>query len=100
MPSPSNSEPPFVRILQEAASALDTSPPADPDAATRRDLTGHHVVTIDDASTTEIDDGAPEPRISDVLLSNFSCRTRALLPKRASSCCKLDTRHHHDLLQG
>jgi len=56
------------------------SPPADLDAATRRDLTGHHVVTIDDASTTEIDDGAPEPRITDMLLSNFSIRTRLCFP--------------------
>lgn len=34
-----------------------TSPPPDPDAAIRVDLTHHSIVTIDDASTTEVDDG-------------------------------------------
>ena len=33
------------------------SPPPDPDAHIRVDLTHHSIVTIDDASTTEVDDG-------------------------------------------
>ena len=33
------------------------SPPPDPDADIRVDLTHHTIVTIDDASTTEVDDG-------------------------------------------
>ena len=33
------------------------SPPPDPDAGIRVDLTHHSIVTIDDASTTEVDDG-------------------------------------------
>lgn len=33
------------------------SPPADPDAATRMDLTHLTVYTIDDASTKDVDDG-------------------------------------------
>jgi exoribonuclease-2 len=37
--------------------ALAAAPPADPDAATRRDLTHLAVFTIDDAGTTEVDDG-------------------------------------------
>lgn len=36
---------------------MQSSPPADPDAAIRQDLTHHEVVTIDDASTRDIDDG-------------------------------------------
>ncbi|PNG99174.1 hypothetical protein TSOC_015054, partial [Tetrabaena socialis] len=39
------------------AEALLASPPPDPDAATRADLTHLPVFTIDDASTTEVDDG-------------------------------------------
>lgn len=43
--------------LQEAAAALVAEAPEDPDAAHRVDLTQHDVMTIDDASTTEVDDG-------------------------------------------
>ena len=43
--------------MQEHAAQLLTSPPADPDASSRQDLTHHEVVTIDDASTRDIDDG-------------------------------------------
>lgn len=43
--------------LQALADALQSNPPADPDAAIRQDLTHHEVVTIDDASTRDIDDG-------------------------------------------
>jgi exoribonuclease II len=46
-----------VHRYQEAAAELGTAPPPDADAALRADLTGHRVLTIDDASTTEIDDG-------------------------------------------
>lgn len=37
--------------------ALLSSPPPDPDASTRLDLTHLNVFTVDDASTTEVDDG-------------------------------------------
>lgn len=43
--------------MQELAQQLLDSPPPDPDAARRRDLTHLPVCTIDDDSTTEIDDG-------------------------------------------
>lgn len=43
--------------VQEHASQLHTNPPADPDAASRLDLTQQEVLTIDDASTRDIDDG-------------------------------------------
>ena len=36
---------------------MGAAPPPDPDADWRADLTAHRVLTIDDASTTEIDDG-------------------------------------------
>ncbi|GLI58810.1 hypothetical protein VaNZ11_000576 [Volvox africanus] len=42
---------------QEEALAMLSSPPADPDASSREDLTRLTVFTIDDASTTEVDDG-------------------------------------------
>ncbi len=47
----------FPTALENIASSLVTTPPPDPDAAIRQDLTSLHVVTIDDESTTEIDDG-------------------------------------------
>lgn len=37
--------------------ALRNAPPADPDAASRVDLTHLSVYTIDDASTRDVDDG-------------------------------------------
>lgn len=43
--------------VQEAAAALLAAPPPDPDEGRRLDLTHHQVITIDDASTTEVDDG-------------------------------------------
>ncbi|GFR46827.1 hypothetical protein Agub_g8463, partial [Astrephomene gubernaculifera] len=42
---------------QRAAQALLSCPPPDPDADLRQDLTHLRVFTIDDASTTEVDDG-------------------------------------------
>jgi exoribonuclease-2 len=42
-----------VLLLQ----ALVSAPPPDPDASTRLDLTHLTVYTVDDASTTEVDDG-------------------------------------------
>ena len=45
------------QCLQALADELQSNPPADPDAAIRQDLTHHEVVTIDDASTQDIDDG-------------------------------------------
>lgn len=53
--------------VQDAAQQLLASPPPDPDAGRRRDFTGsaHSVVTIDDASTTEIDDGLSLERLAD-----------------------------------
>lgn len=47
----------FPPDVQEHASRLHTNPPADPDAASRLDLTQQEVLTIDDASTRDIDDG-------------------------------------------
>lgn len=47
----------FPAILEDMATRLVTTPPVDLDAATRQDFTALHVVTIDDESTTEIDDG-------------------------------------------
>ena len=44
-------------VLQERAAQLLTDPPTDPDASIRQDLTHHEVLTIDDASTRDIDDG-------------------------------------------
>ena len=46
-----------ARRVQAAAQSLAASPPPDPDADIRVDLTHHAIVTIDDASTTEVDDG-------------------------------------------
>ncbi|KAL3150657.1 hypothetical protein ABBQ32_000455 [Trebouxia sp. C0010 RCD-2024] len=47
----------FPAAVQALADELQTSPPPDSDAAIRQDLTHHEVVTIDDASTRDIDDG-------------------------------------------
>lgn len=52
--------------MQEAAAELGPAHPPDADAATRLDMRSHYVVTIDDAATREIDDGArllPSPRL-------------------------------------
>eukprot|EP00879_Flechtneria_rotunda_P004803 GHRR01005075.1.p1 GENE.GHRR01005075.1~~GHRR01005075.1.p1 ORF type:complete len:775 (+),score=250.97 GHRR01005075.1:386-2710(+) len=43
--------------IEAAAQALLSTPPSDPDASLRQDLTHLRVFTVDDASTTEIDDG-------------------------------------------
>lgn len=51
---------------QEEAARLLDNPPADPDAGRRRDFTqAHTIYTIDDASTTEIDDGLSLERLPD-----------------------------------
>jgi len=48
----------FPPGLEAAATSLAAAPPADPDMLSRADLTATHtIMTIDDASTTEIDDG-------------------------------------------
>lgn len=47
----------LLKPPQELARRVAEAPPPDPDAATRRDLTHLTVYTIDDESTTEIDDG-------------------------------------------
>ncbi|KAK9915314.1 hypothetical protein WJX75_007493 [Coccomyxa subellipsoidea] len=47
----------FPPALEEAAAALLARPPPDADDLHRLDLTHHRVVTIDDATTTEVDDG-------------------------------------------
>jgi exoribonuclease-2 len=47
----------ILAMLQDTAAGLLARPPPDPDAATRVDLRGQRVVTIDDESTREIDDG-------------------------------------------
>ena len=47
----------FPSDLTAAAAEVIAHPPPDPDAAVRQDLTALHIVTIDDESTTEIDDG-------------------------------------------
>lgn len=43
--------------MQAEAQSLIESPPSDPDAKSRMDLTHLEVITIDDASTVEVDDG-------------------------------------------
>ncbi|EFN57481.1 hypothetical protein CHLNCDRAFT_143004 [Chlorella variabilis] len=54
----------FGAALEAAAAGLVACPPPDPDAARRVDLTStHSVITIDDASTTEIDDGLSLERL-------------------------------------
>lgn len=55
----------FAPELEAVARELAAAPPPDPDAATRRDLTHHRVYTIDDISTTEIDDGLSLERLPD-----------------------------------
>lgn len=47
----------FPAAVQKQANELSTNPPPDPDAAHRQDLTHQTVVTIDDASTRDVDDG-------------------------------------------
>lgn len=49
--------PHFAPGLEAAAARLAADPPPDPDAGRRRDLTRLPCVTIDDDSTTEVDDG-------------------------------------------
>ena len=44
-------------LIQKQANELSSNPPPDPDAAHRRDLTHQTVITIDDASTRDVDDG-------------------------------------------
>ncbi len=44
---------------------LVAAPPEDQDAAHRLDLTSHRVVAIDDASTTEVDDGLSVEELPD-----------------------------------
>lgn len=55
----------FDEDVQAAAQALADSPPQDTDAATRRDLTHLAVFTVDDAGTTEVDDGLSVERLPD-----------------------------------
>ncbi len=44
-------------VLQAAGQSIVACPPPDPESDIRVDLTHHTIVTIDDASTTEVDDG-------------------------------------------
>ncbi|KAL4445906.1 hypothetical protein ABPG77_009105 [Micractinium sp. CCAP 211/92] len=53
----------FPPELEAEAQRLLAAPPPDPDAGRRRDLTPHTVYTLDDASTTEIDDGISLERL-------------------------------------
>ncbi|MCS6781698.1 MAG: ribonuclease R [Gloeomargarita sp. SKYBB_i_bin120] len=55
----------FPADVLEAASMRIHTPPPDPDAPWRQDLTGLKVYTIDDSSTTEIDDGLSWERLPD-----------------------------------
>ena len=56
----------FAPELEAEAERLLAAPPPDPDAGRRRDFTRSHVVyTVDDASTTEIDDGLSLERLPD-----------------------------------
>ncbi|KAL4425691.1 hypothetical protein ABPG75_009707 [Micractinium tetrahymenae] len=55
----------FPPELEAEAQQLLAAPPPDPDADRRRDLTSHTVFTIDDTSTTEIDDGLSLERLPD-----------------------------------
>lgn len=51
--------------LTACLQALLVSPPSDPDASTRLDLTHLTVFTIDDASTKDVDDGVSVERDED-----------------------------------
>lgn len=53
----------FSPELEAEAQQLLAAPPPDPDAAARRDFSSHCVITVDDASTTEIDDGLSVERL-------------------------------------
>ena len=58
--------PDFVAEVERAAAWLAASPPDDPDASRRLDVSSTHTVfTVDDASTTEIDDGLSVERDDD-----------------------------------
>lgn len=70
-----------ARPPQAEAQRLLAAPPPDPDAATRRDFTGHCVITVDDASTTEIDDGLSLERLPD----------GSIKVRPGGSCCRLRT---------
>ena len=54
-----------LALMQDEAADLAANQPPDPDKSTRIDLTHHTIVTIDDASTTEIDDGLSAEMLPD-----------------------------------
>ncbi|GAB6043135.1 ribonuclease catalytic domain-containing protein [Endothiovibrio diazotrophicus] len=58
---PRGFDPEVVALAAERAAA----PPVDPDAGRRLDLTAHHVCTIDDHHTREIDDGLSIERLEE-----------------------------------
>mmetsp|Transcript_19401 Transcript_19401/g.58625 ORF Transcript_19401/g.58625 Transcript_19401/m.58625 type:complete len:909 (+) Transcript_19401:129-2855(+) len=58
-------DPAFPAHLNEAAEEVQAVPPPDLDAEGRMDLTSHYIVTIDDASTKEIDDGLSAEKLED-----------------------------------
>lgn len=67
--------------------ALLASPPADPDAASRVDLTHLSVYTIDDASTRDVDDGISVEQAEDgqlLLWVHVADPTRWLQPGASS----------------
>lgn len=57
--------PHFSPNLQEAAAKVNAGAISDTDASSRKNLCHMHVITIDDASTTEIDDGLSVEHLGD-----------------------------------
>jgi exoribonuclease-2 len=79
-----------VMVVCCCVQALLTSPPADPDAATRMDLTHLTVYTIDDASTKDVDDGISVEQSDDgqlLLWVHIADPTRWLRPGTATHLC-------------
>eukprot|EP01023_Acetabularia_acetabulum_P004883 TRINITY_DN12049_c0_g1_i7.p1 TRINITY_DN12049_c0_g1~~TRINITY_DN12049_c0_g1_i7.p1 ORF type:complete len:605 (-),score=100.80 TRINITY_DN12049_c0_g1_i7:774-2588(-) len=56
---------PFSQDIQNAVKQIHENPCEDSDANIRVDFTHHRVVTIDDASTTEVDDGLSVEHLED-----------------------------------
>eukprot|EP01023_Acetabularia_acetabulum_P000650 TRINITY_DN10269_c0_g1_i1.p1 TRINITY_DN10269_c0_g1~~TRINITY_DN10269_c0_g1_i1.p1 ORF type:complete len:438 (-),score=69.31 TRINITY_DN10269_c0_g1_i1:99-1325(-) len=56
---------PFQNHVEEAAQNICKRPEKDPDRSIRINLTHHRVITIDDAKTTEVDDGLSIEKLED-----------------------------------
>jgi exoribonuclease-2 len=74
-----------------AAQVLLSAPPPDPDASTRMDLTHLTVYTVDDASTTEVDDGlsiTTDEAGTRLLWVHVADPTRWLTPGKHLAACR------------